>query len=620
MKRRVLVAALPAVVIAIGLALGGTPRAEAANTMPFTKVFSTNANGSITTIGNTLQTCPTNAAYCAQARAGSAYDNNNFQMTHLDADSDPSTFNSSAAELALPEGSQVLFAGLYWGARLSGTGGGSSGNGALANRMSLAVPGGSYQTVIGQELARNPAQSNAYQSFYDATDEVRQAGNGIYWGANVQAGTGADRYAGWALTVVYSAPGMPLRNLSVFNGFNTVGSNYPQTITVDGFTTPVTGPVDALLSMVAYEGDLGITGDYTRLNNMQLASNVSPGVNFFNSVISDGGSYAPGRTPSYVNQLGFDIKNLNASGAISNNVHSATFRFESTGDVYYPGVLALAINLYAPDFSTSTKTVASSSTSTDTTPGDTLTYTLMFANTGQDHADRSTICDPLPTGVDYIPGSLKLLTAPDVTLPVPQPITDDGTGLGYYNDTTRTICVNVGAGAGAYLAGQSTNGGRLETGKSTSLEFQVKLNESAGGTTVKNSAGIEYQTATTHTPGLYNTPPVSTTVNFRADMQITKAMSPMQAISGQAGTTTLTATNRGPDKATGVVVTDPLPGDYTASAIDVQITASGGAPRPGPACPLPTGTDPVTCQIGELAVGERAVVTISGRPNAGSQA
>jgi hypothetical protein len=33
-----------------------------------------------------------------------------------------------------------------------------------------------------------------------------------------------DRFAGWTLVVVYSNPTLPLRNLTVFDGFNSVSS------------------------------------------------------------------------------------------------------------------------------------------------------------------------------------------------------------------------------------------------------------------------------------------------------------------------------------------------------------------------------------------------------------
>ena len=50
---------------------------------------------------------------------GTKLNNNDRTMTWIDADTDPATFNSSSADLALPAGASVLFAGLYYGGQLA---------------------------------------------------------------------------------------------------------------------------------------------------------------------------------------------------------------------------------------------------------------------------------------------------------------------------------------------------------------------------------------------------------------------------------------------------------------------------------------------------------------------
>jgi hypothetical protein len=72
------------------------------------------------------------------------------------------------------------------------------------------------------------------------TSVVQQAGPGTYFGADVPAATGEDRYSGWSLVVVYRSPSLPLRNLTVNDGLADVGQNDPQIITISGFTTPTT--------------------------------------------------------------------------------------------------------------------------------------------------------------------------------------------------------------------------------------------------------------------------------------------------------------------------------------------------------------------------------------------
>jgi hypothetical protein len=158
-------------------------------------------------------------------------------MTNLDLDSSASTFNSSNSQLILPLGSSVLWAGLYWGARLTA---GSSGSAAPSNpgrgQMQLRGPTDStYRAVTATFDFGGPDTSStgagAYQEFAVVTAIVQAEGAGTWWGANVAAATGQDRYAGWSLAVVYSNPTLPLRNLDVFDGFNTVSSGHPQTIT-----------------------------------------------------------------------------------------------------------------------------------------------------------------------------------------------------------------------------------------------------------------------------------------------------------------------------------------------------------------------------------------------------
>ena len=81
----------------------------------FTPRFSTNANGDIAIVGNTLETCQTSVADCANARAGlgSVLNNNSFSMMRVNTDA--ATMDSSSARLSLPAGARVLFAGLYYG-------------------------------------------------------------------------------------------------------------------------------------------------------------------------------------------------------------------------------------------------------------------------------------------------------------------------------------------------------------------------------------------------------------------------------------------------------------------------------------------------------------------------
>ncbi|MCL2470612.1 MAG: hypothetical protein FWF25_02570, partial [Propionibacteriaceae bacterium] len=561
------------------------------------------------TIGNNLLTCPDTNDTCQAAKAGQAKNNNNNQyaMINLDADSDPSTINSSMSSLSLPEGATVLWAGLYWGARLKAGSGGTDGHGNF-EQMSLRAPGeSSYQTIqastdpdalFGPYTAASAA--SAYQRFADVTDVVRQAGSGDYWGANVVAATGEDRYAGWSLVVAYSAPGLPLRNLTVFDGFINVGSSSTPTIQVSGFQAPLAGAVDTGLTMVAYEGDMTQTGDYTQLNGTQLATALSPGNNFFNSTNDMTGVSVSTRIPADKNMFGYDIKNISTSGIIPNGATSATFTFGSTGDAYYPGVLTTAINLYAPDFITSTKTAVNLSGHTPAQPGDVIQYTIRYANTGQDPATDLVSTDPIPEGAQYVPGSLRLVDGTGATIQQLSDASDSDVG----DFTGSAVQVHIGAGA------TGTTGGTLVVGAAPqAYSFQARVTQAAGGQTVTNLAHLSYRTATTGVTATYDTPPASIDVVPVADVSITKDLSVAGNAIGGAVTATLTVTNHGPNTATGIQVSDPIEEGWLNPVADT--TDAPAATHCAILTPR-TGSSVLSCTVPDLANGDSAVIHLTG--------
>ncbi len=459
--------------------------AQAADVVPFTPRFTMNTNGSIVIIGNQLFACPETAtppvttelvSNCRSARTGGSYDNNKFYMTNLDADQDSSTFSSSMSTLSLPPGAVVRWAGLYWGARLDAGDGGVTANTGY-NRMSFRLPGASsYQTITASTVfGPNMSSYRAYQGFADVTQLVSQAGAGNYWGGNVVAGTGKDRYAGWSLVVAYTSPDQPMRNLTIFDGFNMVTNGKPQTIPVSGFRTPLRGPVDVQLGMVVYEGDLPQTGDYAKLNSTQLGTTLSAGSNFFNSTVDLNGVSGTARTPADKNMLGFDLKNLTVSGTVPNGATSATFSFSSAGDTYYPGVMTMAMPLLSPNFTPSAKSVTNLNGNNPAHAGDILQYTVRIVNAGPGLSRDLVSVDAIPAGTEYVPGSLQLIASPDISNPAS--LTDaTGDDLGEFD--ANSLRVRLGAGAG------SSTGGALDVNAFATYSFQVRVLDAASGSTV----------------------------------------------------------------------------------------------------------------------------------------
>ena len=185
----------------------------------------------------------------------------------------------------------------------------------------------------------------------------------------MQADTGVNHYAGWSLVVAYQAPGLPARNLTVFDGYASVDTNSaPTTTSIAGFVTPPTGPVNTQVGVVAYEGDRGFTGDSMELDSTLLGDSLNPTNNFFNSTISNLGTYITNKTPNYNNQLGFDAKVVSGSGILANGATSATITLQTSEDQYFPSVVTTAIDLYAPQI-VGTKTVTDLTRSRSGTAG-----------------------------------------------------------------------------------------------------------------------------------------------------------------------------------------------------------------------------------------------------------
>ncbi|CAM3715836.1 hypothetical protein [Nocardioides zeicaulis] len=590
------VLSLVAVSLAVSVVVPAGP-ADAAVIRPFTRVFSQQTNGSVQITGNTLMTCGT-ATNCAQAQDGSiAASNNDFTMGFLDADTDATTTRSSAAGLTIPNGARVLYAGLFWGAaRVAGTNGVAA-SGAV-DTIRFRVPGSTtYSTLTADRVDNQSSATNDYSSYRNVTSLVQSAGAGTYWGADVAAATGVDRYAGWSLVVAVEDPAAPLRDLTVFTGYATVTQTEIVDTTISGFLAPYSGAVGATFGTVAYEGDNSLTGDYLQVGSTRLADSLSPSANFFTSRVSAGGRNLTNRTPASVNNLGIDAKVIDAPGVVRNGATSTNVRFATNGDFYYPAALTTQIDLYAPTIQ-GTKTVTNLSGSSPARVGDVLEYSLAFSNTGVDTAMASVVSDALPANETFVPGSLRFTAGAN------QGTKTDGAGddQAEYDAATRTVRARIGSGA------TSTAGGSLVSASTASVTFRVKVDSAAAGTTLRNSATLAYRAQTLAKDYTYQTAEVATPVAEEADVSITKTASADPVTAGGEVTYTLTARNSGPSTAADVQVVDTLPSGVTY----LSSTPSSGS------CSVAAGT--LTCLVGNLPSGASATVSVVVRVPADSDA
>uniref|UniRef100_A0A832I359 DUF11 domain-containing protein n=1 Tax=Eiseniibacteriota bacterium TaxID=2212470 RepID=A0A832I359_UNCEI len=463
---------------ALALAAASVAAAPAAAQVvrAFTPRFSTNDNGDIALIGNTLMSC-TGGGGCTNGRngTGGSVNNNDFSMQYVDVDGDATTFASSRATLALPAGATVLWAGLYWQ---------GDSNSGLRNTVRLATPAAGYVTVTAAQL---DAYGTAYSGYADVTAQVRAGGNGVYTVADVRSTTGSNRFAGWALVVVHRDPTQPPRNLVVFDGYAHVAPGATVTMGVAGFLTPPSGAVNTRLGVVAGEGDRGLTGDAFRLNGTALSDAVNPATNFFNSTVSGLGAHVTSKTPHYVNQLGWDVDLVSASGVLANGATSATIALSSSGDRYYPGVVTFATELYQPILEGSNFTKSASDVNgAPLRPGETIEYVVTLANGGNDGAVGVTLRDTIPASAAFVPGSIEVVSGAGAGPKSDAPGDDEAD----YDPASRSVVVRLGSGAGA------TAGGTLAPGASAAVRFRVTVTPPApGGSLISNQAVAEFRGA-----------------------------------------------------------------------------------------------------------------------------
>ena len=349
------------------------PSAQA-QTRSYSPRFKVQARGRTTIFGNAVTSCRDgdSATYnngstvvtCAEARNATVTPptaNNDFFIDYVDIDSNGTTFNSSSSTYTFPTanpGFDIVWAGLYWTGNTSagsGTGASAAPNAALRNQMSFQVPGGAgYQAVTASQV---DTSGSAYSAFADVTSLVQAGtGTGEYFGANIQTGTGGDRYGGWVLIVVYEDDSEVLRNMTIFDGYLRVFNNTVDT-SISGFLTPTAGPFEAAFGAFSSEGDVRFQPDNFLMNGTLVSDATNPSDNFFNSsnslygtgITSNTTVTTPGgetlgpisRNPAYPNLLALDIDivealDTNGNPIIPNGATSVDLRFTSNGDAYFP--------------------------------------------------------------------------------------------------------------------------------------------------------------------------------------------------------------------------------------------------------------------------------------------
>ncbi|MDO7171137.1 T9SS type B sorting domain-containing protein [Mariniflexile sp. AS56] len=435
-------------IVLVSLLCFGSMMAQ--NLVPFSPRYDRAIKGDVLLIGNSNV-----GLHVTDPYNGNNTNDRENAAVFVDIDSDPSTFNSSTADLDVPNDVscyKIVYAGLYWSAVVNGS--------TPINTIKFRVPGSSYVDITGTQIyfqnASNNNNSNTYAFYQDVTSLVTALPDpeGTYGVANISSLVGPKPNseglsAGWSLFVVYEDPLLPSKYITSFDGFTKITSSINETFPVSGFKTIPVGPVRAKFAFSTIEGDRGYSGDYLELNGTAISATnnagtvIRPANNFFNSTVSyiDPLTNAPElfttRTPDGSNTLGFDAGIINIPNAgntlIANGATSATVSLGSNLDIYYYYFSAFAIEIIAPNI-VLTKIVedvlGNNIGGQIVDLGDELYYTIGLQNTGNDDATDLTIRDILPTNIVFnYPSDMGVLPL--------------GVTVQSYNATTRELIFSI---------------------------------------------------------------------------------------------------------------------------------------------------------------------------------
>lgn len=574
----------------------------------YTTRFTTNANGAVLFVGNTLG--------LDKAANANGPGTNGSIGTFITTDTSARngtlwpfgttaswSLNRSAATLAMPAGSTVLYAELIWGGSYSA--GGQDVSASLNTPVTFITPNGSNSISPDGTTAKTLGTAGpsgtclvapcTYTRTANVTALVVAAGNGTYTVGGVPATVSStennSNTAGWTLAIIYQNFSLPTRNLTVFTGAEVFAGAAAQ---VSGFCTPTSGTLSGRLAVTAIEGDANITGDqmlFGPTNVLTVANQVSgprnPATNFFASQITTAtGTLDTTGTFGTVNHTagspvsgarqGWDIVHVDASAQLQNGQTSAFARGTSTGDQYVIAGLGLQIDIGAPAFIVDVKTVDKATTFI----GDTLTYTITLKNTGITNATNVIFTDTPPAGTSFIANSLTI----------------DGTTQGGANP-----------GAGVTI-------GTIAPGTQKTVQFKVLVNSVPAFPTTAiyaNSASWTYQYQSCAGQPIQNGNFTTNTVETRiARIQPTIDTVPTTAVPGQVLTYTIQVPNTGTHFASSVNMSSVIPAGTTYVLGSTKLNGIAVADNLGT---MPYSTaQPVSspgAAAGLVAAGQTATIT-----------
>lgn len=241
---------------------------------------------------------------------------------------------SSSATYNLNPGDVVESAYLYWAG--SGTG-------------DFNVNLNGTPIVAERTFALTWANSGLpfFSAFANVTSLVSTTGSGSYTLSNLDVSSflnptnycvNGTNFAGWAIVIVYRNDALPLNQLNIYDGLQSV----PTALTINLSSLNVIDNADAKIGFVAWEGDRNIAAGETLTINGNVISNppLNPANNAFNGTNSLTGS-----TTLY--NMDLDIYNIENNIEIGDS--SAIIQLTSSQDFVMINAVVTKLNSQLPD-------------------------------------------------------------------------------------------------------------------------------------------------------------------------------------------------------------------------------------------------------------------------------
>lgn len=486
------------------------------------------------------------------------------------------------------------------------TGGGTSGNQVLSNFLGTDVTGtipigNGFAVVLLADGAQGntiglPGQGNVIG---DGETGVRITDSGTTGNTVQNNFIGTD--SGGSIDLGNSGHGVTIVSGA---GNNTIQNNTIANNTVGVVLQSGAGTGNAILGNAIYSNGFGIDlnldgvtpndgGDSdTGPNNLQnfplLSSAVAGSVTiqgtlnstpsitfrleFFETTTCDGTGYGQGESYlGFVQATTDGSGNVGFSETLAGSVTAGSFvTATATDPSNNTSEFCGCTEVIDPSSFTADLSISKSDDADPVAEGNNLAYTVSVTNSGPDNDSSTvTVTDTLPSGVSFVSAS--------------------GTGWSCVENSGVVTCTRAGLNVEAAPAITITV--TVNTGTSGTITNNVSVSSPTTDTTPANDSASEETTVI----------PLAST----ADLAITKTDNPDPILTGMNVFYTLTVTNNGPSAATDVTVVDNLP--PTGSVIKNVIPSQGTYSSVG---------DIITCNLGSLASGATATVTIVIKRNA----